>query len=486
VSPSSPHQFHHFCNVRWSSSYHQGGGGFKLDALPFSISPEEALDKFQKWCVDDQGLKYLVSWNSVRIGAAYVPIWSFDLNVRFVVTDANNNGKKRYDWKPPLFSHVYGAEQSVIHLPGLGAYAGYGFRRSLVHPIVNTTLVFMGDQTVPFEKFMLRDMKLQSTGAKLEVTPDPWNATRHAAFATLVEDLKNLSSTAEGNVDVQTEIVSSRRVYIPIYFIDYSIFGIEYRAFTSGCDKATGVSGVSHTVFGDLQPSQTMNETSLNFLSRTWAAAQQVVQTGLRTNPRGLLAVLTIALQFTVGILGRLLARIPLVAFVGGLFVGFRKIVQPWLDTRRTSADWERQREYEKTMREGTHSYGDDFIDNGNAKRYFDRNRTRILQYLGGSDAHGPSDFDWYKDWEEWARRQWQQQQQQQQQQGYSGYQQQQQQQQRRQRTQQQKKTHEYVWEFDPNDPYQVLGIRRGATKSEVSAAFRKEMLKHHPDTQAG
>jgi DnaJ-class molecular chaperone len=30
-----------------------------------------------------------------------------------------------------------------------------------------------------------------------------------------------------------------------------------------------------------------------------------------------------------------------------------------------------------------------------------------------------------------------------------------------------------------------VLKIKRGATKNEVSAAFRKEMLKHHPDTQS-
>jgi len=32
---------------------------------------------------------------------------------------------------------------------------------------------------------------------------------------------------------------------------------------------------------------------------------------------------------------------------------------------------------------------------------------------------------------------------------------------------------------------YSVLGIKRGASKAEVSAAFRREMLKHHPDTQA-
>ena len=28
-----------------------------------------------------------MSWNSIRIGAAYVPVWSFDVNIRYVVTD---------------------------------------------------------------------------------------------------------------------------------------------------------------------------------------------------------------------------------------------------------------------------------------------------------------------------------------------------------------------------------------------------------------
>mmetsp|Transcript_59522 Transcript_59522/g.164639 ORF Transcript_59522/g.164639 Transcript_59522/m.164639 type:complete len:128 (+) Transcript_59522:606-989(+) len=46
------------------------------------------------------------------------------------------------------------------------------------------------------------------------------------------------------------------------------------------------------------------------------------------------------------------------------------------------------------------------------------------------------------------------------------------------------KKTQEFRWDFDENDPYSVLDIRRGATKQEVSAAFRKQMLKYHPDTQ--
>jgi len=40
---------------------------------------------------------------------------------------------------------------------------------------------------------------------------------------------------------------------------------------------------------------------------------------------------------------------------------------------------------------------------------------------------------------------------------------------------------------FDANIylSYSVLGIKRGATKNEVSAAYRKEIMKHHPDRQA-
>ena len=463
----------------FSSKSGRQQGGFLLDALTFTISPEEALDKFQKWAVDDQGLNFLMSWKSIRIGAAYVPVWSFDLNIRFVLTDSN--GKKRYDWKPSVFSSIFAPSQSVMHLPGLSAYAGYSYRRSLLHPLVNTSLVFLGNKTTPFEKFMLRDMKLQTTGEPIEVVPDPWNATRAQSFATLVEDLENLASGAEGNVVVQTEIISSRRVYLPVYVIDYSILGIEYRAFTSGCDVSAGVSGVDHTVLGGMRPSQDMTQASQSFLSNTWVTAQGAARA---LNSRQIATMVAFGLQFVGNILGRFILRIPVFALFGSIFVGLRKIVFPFIETRRSSAAWERQREQEKQMREGTHSYGQDFSDGGKAHRYFERNREKILRYLGGTGEHEQGDFDWYKDWEEWARRQWQDQQQQQQQyQDYGQRQQQQQQQQQssynQRRTQKPKSKPKYRFEFDENDPYSVLGIRPGATKAEVSAAFRREILKH-------
>jgi len=35
------------------------------------------------------------------------------------------------------------------------------------------------------------------------------------------------------------------------------------------------------------------------------------------------------------------------------------------------------------------------------------------------------------------------------------------------------------------NDPWSVLGIPRNSSKEEVSKAFRREMLKHHPDVNS-
>jgi curved DNA-binding protein CbpA len=35
-------------------------------------------------------------------------------------------------------------------------------------------------------------------------------------------------------------------------------------------------------------------------------------------------------------------------------------------------------------------------------------------------------------------------------------------------------------------ESYAVLGVHRGATSSEISAAFRKQMMIYHPDMQTG
>ena len=120
------------------------------------------------------------------------------------------------------------------------------------------------------------------------------------------------------------------------------------------------------------------------------------------------------------------------------------------------------------------------------------------MRRLGGEEGREKEEGNsWYQQWEEWAREQfeqaqreasraqqeWQRQQQQggQYQQGQYKQQQQQQYKQQRQQTGRQYKQkateEEFKWDFDVNDPYSVLGVSRGASKEEVSKAFRRVSL---------
>lgn len=218
-----------FSSNRSSDSSHDA---FKSSwGLPFSVSPERALEKFEKWARVDQGLNsFLMRPDSVRIAAAYCPVWCFDVNVRYIVKDPVT-GRSRFHWKPDIFK-VYGT-QSVIHLPGLVAYAGYTYRRSLIDPLHNTSLIFLGDKLVRWSDWMLRDMRLQATGDRLTIFPDPWNTTRGRAFSLVKEALEALPEASdpkeggERDVRVQTEILRSRRVYMPTFVVEYKVLGME-------------------------------------------------------------------------------------------------------------------------------------------------------------------------------------------------------------------------------------------------------------------
>ena len=131
------------------------------------------------------------------------------------------------------------------------------------------------------------------------------------------------------------------------------------------------------------------------------------------------------------------------------------------MDNRSASAEWERQREREASHYDKV-DHINDFTDTGTARRYFQANRDRILRSLAGTSEHGEGSYDWYSEWEKWARQQWEQQQQQ----GYS--------QQQTQKTRQQKTRPraEYVWDFDPNDPY-VFSMKWFSFEQQYVYIFR-------------
>ena len=446
---------------RWQSTNRSGRGEpFQADGLPFTVSPEEATENFYKWAYDEQGLRYLISPNQVRLAASYCPVWSFDVNVRYVVTDSH--GQRKFGWKPEVFRAAYGS-QSVIFLPGLSAYAGYTYRRTLLNPLHNISLVFLGNQTVPFGNWMLRDMKLKN-GQSLQIYPDPWNTTKARALLVVKDELKALASESEHPAThVQIEVVACRRVYMPTYVFAYKLLGAEYTVFVSGCDAGAGVSGDSHQVFQNTEPLAP----SPSFLDKAFGNAQTAARV---LGPRGLAA----GLQLLLAIAGRLLIRLPLIASVATLFVGFRKVVQPFIRNQFATAAWERQREYEALMDDEMADTFSDFTDSGSARAYYEQNRGHILRHLSASEEHTRGDYDWYASWEAWAREQYRKQQGQDQEKQSAG----------KPRTSRTKQ--EFQWDFNPEDPYSVLGVDRRATNNEISAAYRKQMLAHHPDLQSG
>ena len=381
---------------------------FNLRALPFSISPEEALESFRKWAEDDQGLRYLLNYNSIRIGAAYVPVWSFDLNIRFK-QETKNTGS--YSWKPTIFEgYDRTGRQDVIYLPGgLAAYAGYSYRRSLINSVHSTTLIFMGDQTQPFGSWMLKDMVLKESGLPITVVPDAWNSTQARAFAVVKEELQGIvdGDWIESKIPpplVQTQVVSARRVFMPTFVIDYKILGLEYQAFVSGCDTSAPVGGVSHQIFegGDIGGvSPEFQRSSRNLLVQLSSNASRLLQT---INLPILLSIFRPLFSLLWFVLVRLATLTPVIGVAGGAFAGFRKVLQPWMDNRKASAEWERQRQnemYEDEDEASGKSKMNDFNDvAGRARAHFHRNRESILRSLSGDVNHQEGDFDWYTDWQ--------------------------------------------------------------------------------------
>ena len=374
-------------------------------------------------------------------------------------------------------------------------------------------------------------------GIRLEIYPDPWNATRERAYSVICDELRDManaqyrertgtssSSLGDGDfVGVETERLAARRIYMPTYVIDYTVLGISYRAVISGCDPSMRVSGVSHRMTPFAPDDNAMGPTAQDgrggassFLSnihrRVAPAAAGIFQL---FGPRPFVVVARAVLT----VLSRIALKVPMIGMVGGgLYVAYGKLIRPYMDDRAATAEWEGRRDRESSRGDGgasTSVHEDSFKDDGAAKAYFVANEARILSSLGRMEGRRDDDNsgagegpEWYEQWEAWARQQWEKAQReasraheefmrQQQRRGRADNRYEQTGQRQRQRQQQQqarqgqrqykqaKKDDDYHWDFDVNDPWSVLGVPRNSSKEEVSKAFRREMLKHHPDLQS-
>ena len=385
--------------------------GFQLDALPFTVTPADAHAKFGRWANDEQGLGPLLSIGTTRIAAAYAPFWCFDLNMRFV---AVTKTRAMASVIPEPFRSAFpNPPNGVIHLPGMAAYSGYSYRRSLIDPVHNTTLVFRRKDIKPFGNWMIEPLRYDQT--TLDVFPDPWNASRERAFSVICDELLDMANdqyreqtksdhATTSEIRVETQRLTARRVYMPTYIVEYTILGVTYQAFLSGCDDSIQVSGISHkTIFSAGSKGEQVLEGANSFLSSLPRRIVPTAATALQMF--GLKPFVAVA-QLALNIISRVAMRFPIIGLFSGAFLAWKKILRPYMDSHAASTEWERQRDHEAQMNEQFHE--DSFWDDGSAKAYFTRNEARILASLSGEGErqHDQESNAWYEQWEQWAREQ--------------------------------------------------------------------------------
>ena len=272
----------------------------------------------------------------------------------------------------------------------------------MVDPIHNTTLVFKNESIVPFGSWMLNPMEFR--GKSLDIFPDPWNATRERAFSVIYDELHDMANGDEHAPEVQVEVerLSSRRIYMPTYVVEYTILGVTYQAFVSGCDASIEISGISHnTIFNTGSKGDAVFKGAASFLSQRAApmAATALQFFGLRP--------FIAAGQFIWAFVSRIAMKFHIIGLLGGgAVMAWRKLVRPYLDDRAASEEWKQQRDHEARM--DSFQYHEFRDATGTAQAYFARNKQRILRHLRGKEGRQQQTEgqEWYSQWEEWAKQQ--------------------------------------------------------------------------------
>ena len=88
----------------------------------------------------------------------------------------------------------------------------------------------MQKDIVPFGQWMLEPLKFNNE--ELEIYPDPWNATRERSYSVIYDELQTMANeqyqSTNTSIIVESERLSSRRIYLPTYIVEYKILGITY------------------------------------------------------------------------------------------------------------------------------------------------------------------------------------------------------------------------------------------------------------------
>ncbi len=180
---------------------------------------------------------------------------------------------------------------------------------------------------------------LRHGDGKIDMFPDPWNATHERAFSVVCDELRDMSTeqyrerigssddATTGEVRVETKRLSSQRIYMPTYVVEYTILGVTYQAFLSGCNHSVQVSGVSHkNAFSAGSGGVRVLEGASSFLSGLSCRAVPTVATALQLF--GLRPFVAVA-RVRWAMLSRVAMKFHVIGLFSGAYIAWKKIIAP-------------------------------------------------------------------------------------------------------------------------------------------------------------
>ena len=425
----------------FSNNSSNNSSNTNLKGLPFSTPPSIVITAYEEF-KKDNGINYFVNDKNTILLASFTPFHVFDFN------SLTSRG-------------VATAHESVP------IYAGYNYRRRIANLIHENSLpTSVQDANLPdFNPSWLRKIILPDD-SRITIDTDPWSSHKSTCWRLARQDACKLLGV-KNYEDVQFELVEATRVYLPSYIFEYSLLNQNFRVCFSGCGEPYPISASDHKIpqldsTHWLRLKQTQSSTSSSMIDNVRKLGQ------FRQLAPFVLQTVFKAVPF----LSRFIFSPPFLAGAAFLAIG-RKFLLPGYYERLSWEEDEKEKQ-DESLESGAWNWKNEIEFTAGDKLAMKRSARKEKGRRREREAREEQQ-------EQFEREQHHKQQQ------HHHHQQQQQQHQQQQQQQQQNKSQSsssggVKFNFDVNNPYEVLGLKTNASKKELMAVFRTNMLKYHPD----
>lgn len=424
-----------------------------FECVPFQLTCEDAVRSYERWWKESTPAG---RWSLLGMGAAPPPVRVQAVFLPFWAMEAAGNVEIEEDWGVSSHHEQYWAGRSVPASTAKATqhYGGHAYRRSIVNDVRLPSL----DDAVPLtgRHLTLRDGSYADVDAWSLSEAQGVHAIQRAIVSNRFEEINEERAEAghysrpklsRKGFFITFSDLSTRRVYLPAFVIEFKRWGEYYRVFVSG-RKEGGVGGLTghHTL-----------------VSATADTVSRAVG----------------ALSFSLPFLGPVAGSIRLVMTPVVLIPAFAYTVynlfRVRLDRRHSFQEWHRTRDKER--RERTEADVRQWQHRRSQRTQEEYRAEWEARHAGSKRTRQQASQQEREARERHERQQARQQREREQAQ------------QRRRRTSQKTAGQggsglKKPSSVDPTDLYALLGLpqRSRATTEQIGQAFRREMFKYHPD----